>query len=378
MKISVYVKKNIICFFRESKIAIICFIIFPMVMAYIYGIMQNHLFTGENSFKPIDVEFKYDKSSENGKIISSVLKNKSVKTFINTDIYDKPKCIVSIDNNFENIKIENKGSSNNEIDIVKGFMQTFSESINQYTTVVDNVSKLKINSEQKKQLTNNLIIKMSQVNKTSSIKQKILPSYRWINAREYYTISMFSFTSIIFIITLVKEFYGDRKQGVIKRSFSTPSTKQGYFAGCLVSYFILTFVVNFIYLVINKALGIAFVDSFSWNVVLALLQSILQAAVVGIFITFVKSEQVANSILAVLLILPATIGGVFFSSDVTGVKVLKALSGFAPNSLILNSYKDLAITGKISGVTNQILIILILSLVLIVIGTLKAKVSWEE
>jgi len=62
MQIFPQIKKNLISFLREGKITIICFLIFPMIMAYIYGTMQEDMFQGKSHFEPIKIIFNYNKS----------------------------------------------------------------------------------------------------------------------------------------------------------------------------------------------------------------------------------------------------------------------------------------------------------------------------
>lgn len=378
MKLYPHIKINILGFLRNSKITIITFLIFPMVMSYIYGTMQQDMFSGKSSFKPITVEFKYDKTSKEGEILTSILKDDTVKNFISTNTKEELKCRVSISNDFKSISIEKLKGSDTEIEMVKSFMKTFSESINQYSVLVDNVNKINLNSEEKLQLTNKMLYSLDKNNKVSAIEGRVLPGYRTLGAREYYTISMFSYTSIMLIMILAKDFYKNKKNGVVRRSFSTPNSKESYILGYLVSSLLMAFMVNIIYVAINKILGIAFLENFSLNILLAFLQSLLQAAVVITIISFINSEQVANALMIILIIIPAIIGGVFFNAELIEIKVLKVLADFAPNSLILNSYKNLSITNGILGAENQIVIILILSLVLIVASLFKVRLSWEE
>lgn len=378
MRLFPHIKKNLISFLREGKIIIISFLIFPMIMAYIYGTMQQNMFNGKSNFKPITVEFKYDEASKQGEMLSTVLEDEDVKSFISTNFNEEPKCKVSISSDFKTVDIEKLKGSDNEIDMIKGFMKIFSESINQYNIVIENVNKLNLNPAEKGQLINKLINKLSESNKSPSIKEQLVEGYRNLGAREYYTISMFSFTSIMFIMVLSKVFYKEKKLGVVRRSFSTPQSKETYLAGYLVSSFILAFAINFVYVSINRILGIAFLGSLISNIVLVFFQSILQAAVIGTIISFIKSEKIANAVMNIIIIIPAVIGGVFFNADFIEIKMLKVVSDFAPNSLILNSYKNLSITQGISGASNQIIISIFLSLVLLGASFLKVKASWEE
>ncbi len=180
------------------------------------------------------------------------------------------------------------------------------------------------------------------------------------------------------VIVLIKEFYKVKKQGVVRRSFSTPNSRASYLLGYLTSCFILALVINFVYVAINIILGIAFLGNFIGNIIIIILQSLLQTAVVGMIISFIKSEKIANSIMNIIIFIPAIIGGVFFYSDLIEIKILKFFSNISPNSLILNSYKNLSIAQEIYGAKNQIVIMMMLSLVLLIVSFIRVKFSWEE
>ncbi|WP_160669921.1 ABC transporter permease [Clostridium sp. C8-1-8] len=378
MNIFTEIRKNLISFIRKSKLVFILFIICPMVAAYIYGVMQQDSFEGKSKFDPIKVEFKYDKTSFEGKTLESMLSSKEVKSFINSDAKDDFKCSVVIDNSFNNIEIEKLSGSDSVTDMVQGFMKTFSDSINQYKVLYKDIDKVSLNAEENKQLKEKLVVKLQEIQAVPSIKEKIIEGYKSLGAREYFTISMFSFSSIIIMLTLVKMFYKEKRVGILKRSFSTPNSKINYLAGYLSSSFLIVFFINLAYVLVNRILGIAFTTSISWVLVTVILQSLLQASVIGLIIAFVKSEKVSNAIIGVLNALPLMIGGVFYSIDMTGSSALKMISNFAPNSLILNSYKNLAILQGSNGFLNQLMIMLLVAVIFLVISIAKVNIVWEE
>ncbi|GEM_PF-2068024 len=378
MQIFPQIKKNLISFLREGKITIICFLLFPMIMAYIYGAMQEDMFQGKSHFEPIKVIFNYDKFSKEGEVLTAILKDKETKSFITVVADEEPQCRVTISDDFKTIDIEKLKGSDTKVDVVKEFMEIFNENINRYNIVVDNVNKLNLTSVEKGELINKLIFKLQENNREPLIKEQLIEGYKSLGAREYYTISMFSFTSIMLVIVLIKEFYKEKKQGVVRRSFSTPNSKISYLLGYLSSCFIFALFINCIYVVINIILGIAFLGNFIGNTIIIILQSLLQTAVVGMIISFIKSERIANSIMNIIVFIPAIIGGVFFYSDLIEIKILKFFSNISPNSLILNSYKNLSIVQEIYGAKNEIMIMMMLSSILLIISFIRVKVSWEE
>lgn len=377
MRIFPHIKKNLRAFLRDGKVTLVCFIIFPMVMAAVYGNMQKNAFSGKSSFEAIKVQFAYDKASKEGEILTNILAADSVKSFIQP-VEGDGKCKITISGDFKDIKIEKLSGTDNEMDMVKGFMKAFSENINQEKVVMDNISALKLTPAEQADLTSRLAAGMKELRQTSAVKEEIMPGYRTLGAREYYTISMFSYTSIIMITILVKGFHKDKKRGLIRRSFSTPNSKESYLLGYLSSTFILCFAVNLIYVIINKVMGIAFLEDIAGVLLLIILQSLLQAAVIGALVSFISNEKLSDTIMTVIILVPSVFGGVFFNADIIEVKALKVISDFSPNSLILNSYKGLSLMQGISGAQTQILISIILSVILLSASIIKVRAGWEE
>ncbi|GKU25925.1 ABC transporter permease [Clostridium folliculivorans] len=378
MNLVTEIRKNLISFIRQNRIIFVLFIICPMIAAYVYGVMQQDVFSGKSSFEPVKVEFKYDKTSQEGKALEAMLNTKEVKNFINSDAVDDIKCRVTIDKSFNDITIEKVSGSDSALDMVQGFMRTFTENINQYKIIYKNIDSISLNDEQKKSLTSKVVGKLQEIQKVPSVKEKVIEGYKSLGAREYYTISMFSFSSVMIMLTLVKLFYKDKRAGILRRSFSTPNKKINYLAGYLSSSFIIVFFINIVYVMVNKILGIAFTTSIVWILVAVVFQSLLQASVIGLIIAFVKSEKVSNSIITVITALPLMIGGVFFSVDMTDASVLKIISNFSPNSLILNSYKNLAIIEGSYGALNQIMLMLLVAVMFLVVSFVKVNIAWED
>jgi ABC-type multidrug transport system, permease component len=346
-------------------------------MAYIYGITEENMFTGKSSFQPITVDFKYNKDTEQGKYLTLILKDQSVKNFIEASSGDT-KCIVTISDDFKKMNIEKLKGSDNEVEMVKAFMQTFADNINQYSSIINNVSTLSLTSTQKQELQNKLVAKFSESNSTPLLQEQVMDGYRTLGAREYYTISIFSFTSLMLITTLIKKFYRDRKQGVIRRSFSTPSSKGNYLAGYIISSLILTFIINFGYIIINRMMNVAFKESLIELILMVILQSLLQSAVIGAVVAFIKNENIANAIMSVIIFVPCIVGGIFYNADVVEIKALKVLSQLSPNSLILNLYKNISVAQGYVGAINEIIIITALALSLIIASLIKVRIKWED
>lgn len=375
MNILPNIKKNLLCFLGQGKIILLCCLIFPMVMAYMYGTMQNNVFEGKSSFKAVKVQFHYDKTSEKGKVLSSLLKEEKVKSFLE-QVDGNAQCSVDINTAFTEFNIKKLTGTDDNVELVRNFIKTFSEDISQYEMVFSNVNKLSINSSEKQDITAKLINKI-QTSNSENIKEQLIEGYKTIGAREYYTISMFSMTSIMLILAIVKTFYKDKKNGILKRVFSTPNKRANYFWGFTAYVFIVCLIINVAYIFINKTFGIAFKDNIIAALLIALVQSLIQSSVAGAIVALIKDEGMVNTIMICILIVSGIFGGVFYSSDFADNSVIKTIANLTPNSLILNSYKGLYITEGIRGASNEILVGIILVLILFLVSIVKINKKWE-
>lgn len=111
---------------------------------------------------------------------------------------------MTISDDFKIIDIEKISGSDTQVDMVKSLMEIFNENINQYNILVDNLDKLSLNSKEKGKLINELLFKLQENSEKPLIKEQLLEEYKTLGVREYYTISMFSFTSIMFVVVLIK------------------------------------------------------------------------------------------------------------------------------------------------------------------------------
>jgi ABC-type multidrug transport system permease subunit len=179
------------------------------------------------------------------------------------------------------------------------------------------------------------------------------------------------------LLTLAGYFYKEVKEGILKRSLSTPTSKKTYFLGFLLSTFIVSFAVTVIYIIINRVRGAAFLGNPLELLLVILLQSLLTTCVVGAVIAFIKKEAAANALMSALFIIPSVFGGVFFYSEAIGFKLIKALMNNVPNVLILNAYKNLSITGSLKGIQGELLAMSILSIILLAISLIKIELKWE-
>lgn len=378
MNVSPYIKRRVKSFLKEIKIYLIFFIVFPMILAKVYGVMNEDAFQGKNHFQPVRINFDYNKNSDKGKIFDSILKEDNVRLFIEDVDSDDVECKVIISENFKEVNIQKVNGSDFKLDIVENFIKSINENMDQYEVIINSVNKGNLRREDKEKYINSLLSNLKEINSEPVVKEKIIDGYRTLNSREYFTISMFSFASMMLIGILLKEFYKEKKQGIIRRTLVTPTSKTNYFFGYLLSTFVIIFIINIIYILVNRGLNIAFKDNMLFLIIACLIHSLLEISVIAMIVAFVKSETVANAIMSAIIIIPALIGGVFFNIDYIEMNFLRILASISPNSLILNLYKNLAISQGLKVIQYEIITSVILISILLILSFTKINFSWEE
>lgn len=377
MKLTPYIKKGLTIFIKDIRMMAISFIILPLALALIYGNMQKGMFEGKsNEIDAVKVDFKYDETSEKGKILSEILSQQEVEKFIQMETA-KAEYSVLISEDFKSAEIKGKDEEAVQFIMLKNFVTAIINNFNQLNVIQNSINGLELSQSQKSSLMNNVMAAYGSMGRETAIKEEIVEGYRTLNSTEYYTISIFSFTFLIMLVTLAGYFYKERKEGIVMRSLSTPSDKRNYFLGFIANAFLISLIISVVYIGINRVRGIAFTGNPIYLAIIILMQSILCAAVVGFIIAFIKKEVTANIVMNLVLVVPSMFGGVFFYNEIIDSKIVKRIMNLAPNTLIMNSYKDLAITESLRAVQGEILVMAVLSLVLLAVTLYKIEVKWE-
>lgn len=377
MKLIPYIKKGLKVFIKDIRMMAISFLILPMALAFIYGNMQKNTFEGQNyTLDAIRVDFQYNQGSDKGRILSQVLSQNEIKKFIIKD-NNTPEYTVIIDDNFKDAEIKGKDQGDVKFVILKNFVSALINNFNSFEVMEKSINSLNISEAQKNTLMNNVIASLNKSNREPSIKEKIALGYKTLGSIEYYTISMFSFTSLIMIITLAGYFYREIREGIVKRSLSTPNNKRDYFLGNLLSVFIISLIISTTYIAINRIRGVAFLGNPIYLTVAILAQSLLCTSVVGFVTAFIKKEMTANILMNVIFITTSMFGGVFFNSELIDNKIMRKVMDFVPNSLVLNTYKNLSITGSFNAIHGEVLAMVVLSVLLLSIALVKIEFKWE-
>lgn len=374
MKLLPFIKKGFNIFIKDLRMLAITFLIFPIAMATVYGGMQKEMFEGKgHTIDPFKVDFQFDENSAKGKALNEILSQESVKKLIIKEA-DKAEYSVIITDDFKKIEIKGKNEASTQFAILKSFTTAVVNNFNQTNTMQTELKKLSLSDAQVANIISSVMSSISKSRETSSVKETIIEGYKTLSSIEYYTISIFSFTSLMLVVTLSSYFFKEVKEGILKRSLSTPNNKRNYFISFVLNAFLISLIISTIYVVINRIRGIVFTGNILYLGLTILAQSLLCAAVVGVVIAFIKKEVTANIIINTAIISSSMFGGVFFSTDFISSKVLQKVMSSLPNTLILNSYKGMAISGDLQ---IEVIIMALIAILLLVAAMIKIELKWE-
>lgn len=372
-----HLKKELKMIFKNNMIYIITFVLFPLFMSLIYGNMQKGMFDGTQEIETINVEFKYNEDSNKGKIFENILNSDGMDKLIK-DVDSDGKFIVTIDDDFKNIDIESKNGSQNSAEILKSFLKMVTNNMSQQDIINDRIQDSNVSVEEKQKVYENIgKLVSTQFNNSLFIGEEI-EGYKKLSANEYYSISLFIFALLFLSVTVVNNFYKEKEEGLVKRILASPTNRIQYFLSQIFNAFISSLIVSILYITLVKIMGIGFGENLIVIFTIALLESLFIASIAGIIIAFIKQKKLVTLLSGILLAVLLFIGGVFFPIDfMVGGEFVKQIGRSLPTTLMIDVYKDFAITGNVDNIVKGLVVIAVTAIILIVISFIKISKKWE-
>ncbi len=375
MNIRTPLKKNLKLFFKEQYYIMIAFVLLPLIITLMFGMMMEDSFKGEGSLKPVTIGLSYDEQSTLGKILANDLKKQSIKELITVDA-GNPECEVVIKEDFKEIQITNRRTTTARTELVREFFETFLKHVSEQDVMEEKITKEQLGQKQEAYLLEMRKL-LGALQSAEGVEERIVEGYKTLTSYEYYALSLFSFTSMLLILIFINLFIDERNQGIVTRSNAAPYEKSDYVMGFTLSMGTIAFLINSSYVVVIRCIGIGFKENILGILFILILQSLMQGAVAMLIVSFVKTKMLASMVTSVMLLIPAIIGGVFTNVEQSGSQLTQLMGRIAPNTLILNSYKSLALSGKLEDAVGYLLPMLIVSLMCLLGALLKVQVKGE-
>lgn len=387
MRILGYIIKDLRIVKREIFVYIMAFLIFPIAMSFFYGYFQDRAFKGTYQIDKFTIAIEDNDNSNNSKILKTVFQDEQFKNTFTLD--DKtPDITVVIPEGFEK-SIQNGDESTIEIKaskkelaiqehIVQGILDVFSKNMSMISNVLKEINNSNLSEGEKTNLLNEYTKKISDIVKTSSVKSEVLMSSDKLNSREYFSISIVSFVSMIMIITFSQDYLKERKDGTLRRIASISVNGSKLFIGKILSFFIIAFIDIIVYVLFYRFIGISFQQNIVLLIIAVMGNALFISLLTGLIISIFKDEKIMKVVVNALMFFAVSIGGAFFPLDIIDNKFLNIASRFSPNTWICSLYKKSMIENNLSSMLPSLEILATVILISFCMGIIRMSRRWEE
>jgi len=392
VRLKAFIKLTLKSVLRELPIMIFTFAIFPIVLSSLYGYFQKDMFNPKNEIDKIVI---YIEDRDNSKLSNEFIKflgSNELNEFIDIK-KNKEKVIeeVIIPKGYEKgiigdkevtIKISERKKDKEVVSkILKELTDNYTREVKNNFTIENNINKMDVSKEKKELLLKETSEDITRIYKKDAIKNSIVKSTRNLTSYEYYSVSILSFMFIVTIASLCNGYYEEKKKGVFKRTLSTSISKVEYFSYSLVSWYIFAVLFNSIYILSYRLLGLSFKGNIGLLLLIILAKSFLEVALSSIVISFFKEQKMATIFLNTIVIITVSLGGVFYPLEKvinSFNKIFRIISDFAPNVLIIKTYKSFLIYNSFEAIKYYLIIFIIISIILYSISFLKVSIKWGD
>jgi len=389
MRLKAFIKVMLKSIIREARVTVFMFIVFPVACSFLYGYFQKEMFKPENMMSKFYINIKDEDNSPTTKAFKELLRGEGLKDFIEiTEDKELLQVEVEFSKGYEEklLALKEGEITLNQLTPKGEFVATtltsiidkYNKAIQEGLIIEKKIGESSLSEEEKLSLENEIRNKFTEYYSAKSIKTEIYTKGNNLTSFQYYSISIFSFTVLMLIQSLTSSYYVEKENGVLKRCLAAPMSKTQYFNYTLVSNIIFAFIINIVYTMIFRIVGISYGGSFGLLVLIVFTISILQGVFAGFLTTFFKDKRVGGLVVSAMIILSAAVGGSFFPVDKVGNDIVKFIGSIAPNAQIIKVFKGYILENSISAVINPLLGMGLVSLILYILSFAKAKVKWEE
>lgn len=340
------------------------FLILPLALAFFMGTIEEKLYENPIKTDPVLITIVDHDNSTYSAYFKDFCENNLSEIVEIEKNSDNAELEVSIPKGYEkhilnktqtNIEIKELNSSNYTT-LVQNLFDNYHETI-YLSSLEDNLNK------------NNL----EEIFDKSSINTQLVESNIKQNSYEFFAITMLGFLAITFITNNVAANYISDSNGIVKRNYSMPIGKVELLMHDIVTSTIYAFIFILLYALFFRFLNIAFTG----NIVILIAIIFAISLFIGSFTSFLYSffkKSIGQAIASILMMAQILFGGMLSGfSD-----VLDSFSNLNPCYIITEMFTNYDVYNTFSSVSNYVYLCLIISLILIVVTSLKVKYSWRE
>ncbi|WP_077369131.1 ABC transporter permease [Anaerosalibacter sp. Marseille-P3206] len=389
MKLKAFTKLTVKSMLMNFLPLVLTFSIFPMFLSCVIGYFQKDQFTPSVDMPIMSVHIVDEDDSIQSRNLKQFLNNDQIKSIIEIKEEEKDaRYELIIPKGYENslklstdspIIINTKDKGYQSMGTMLGnIIDKYNEEISQSMYIRKSIDGKDIFPKEKEELFNIVNNEIYQVYNTNSIKNTIVTTKRSLSSYEHFSITFLSYMFIMVIMSMVAGEDSQKESGVYNRIMSTSITEVEYFKYNMITSYMFIVFLNCLYVFTYRIAGLSFQGSISILILIILTQSLLATALTGFVLEFFK-KKIGLGILNALMIIQLVIGVGYLPLQKIGNGFLaKIATDYAPDVLIARAYRNYLIYNNLESIKTNLLLISLISVVILLICTLKVKLKWGE
>ena len=340
------------------------FLILPLALAFFMGMIEEKLYESPIKTDPVSITIVDNDNSTYSGYFKDFCKNNLSEVVKIEKNKDDAELEVSIPKGYEK-HILNKTQTNIEIKELDS---------SKYTTLIQNLfdnyhETIYLSSLENSLNKNNL----EEIFNKSSINTQIVKSNIKQNSYEFFAITMLGFLAITFITNNVVANYISDSNGIVKRNYSLPIGKVELLIHDIVTSTIYAFIFILLYAVFFRFLNIAFTGNIVILIAIVFAISLFISSVTSFLYNFFN-KTIGQLLAYILMMAQILFGGMLSGFS----EVLDSFSNLNPCYIITEMFTNYDVYNTFSSVSNYFYLCFIMSIILIVVTSLKVKYSWRE
>lgn len=389
MKLKAFTKLTVKSMLMNFLPLVLTFSIFPMFLSCVIGYFQKDQFTPSVDMPIMSVHIVDEDDSIQSRNLKQFLNNDQIKSIIEIKEEEKDaRYELIIPKGYENslklstdspIIINTKDKGSQSMGTMLGdIIDKYNEEVSQSMYIRKSIDGNNISAKEKEEIFNTVNNEIYQVYNTNSIKNTIVTTKRSLSSYEHFSITFLSYMFIMVIMSMVAGEDSQKENGVYNRIMSTSITEVEYFKYNMITSYMFIVFLNCLYVFTYRIAGLSFQGSIPLLILIILTQSLLATALTGFVLEFFK-KKIGLSILNALMIIQLVIGVGYLPLQKIGNGFLaKIATDYAPDVLIARAYRNYLIYNNLDSIKTNLLLISLISVVILLVCTLKVKLKWGE
>lgn len=389
MKLRAFTKLTIKSMLKNFLPLVLTFSIFPMFLSLVIGYFQKDQFTPSVDMPIMSVHIVDEDNSIQSGNLKQFLNSDEIKNIIEVKEEEKDaRYELIIPKGYENslilstdspiiINTKDKGSQSMGI-MIGNIIDKYNEEVSQSLYIRKSIDEKDISPKEKEELFNTVNSEIYKIYNTNSIENTIVVTKRSLSSYEHFSITFLSYMLIMVIMSMIAGEDLQKENGVYSRIMSTSITEVEYFKYNMITSYMFIVFLNCLYVFTYRIAGLSFGGSIPLLILIILTQGLLATALTGFVSEFFK-KKIGLGILNIFMILQLVIGvGYLPLQKIDNGFLAKITTDYAPDVLITRAYRNYLIYNNLDSIKTNLLLISLISVVIVLICTLKVKLKWGE